>query len=110
MTSIDFKVFYPHIKEVAVEVGCAPVQPTSFLLAGLELARGASYQENTALIQSVFTWHPPCGRSLRSGSLGETYINPDHTEWRMPSAARGVRTIGQSWLVRGEGMWVEGAG
>ena len=23
MTSIDFEVFYPHIKEVAVEVGCA---------------------------------------------------------------------------------------
>ena len=62
MASIDFEVFYPHIKEVAVEVGCAPVQPTSFLLAEPELAGGASYQENMALTQSVLTWHPPCGR------------------------------------------------
>lgn len=72
MTSIDFEVFYPHIKEVAVEVSCALVQPASFLLAGPVLAGGASYQENTALTQSIFTWHPPCGRSLRSGSPDET--------------------------------------
>ena len=38
------------------------------------------------------------------------YINPDHTEWRMTNAARRVRTTRQSWLVRGEGIWVEGAG
>ena len=41
MTSIDFEVFYPHIKEVAVEVGCAPVQPSSFLLAGPVLTWGS---------------------------------------------------------------------
>lgn len=28
----------------------------------------------------------------------------------MTNAARGARTIRQSWLVRGEGVWVEGAG
>lgn len=73
MTSIDFEVFYPHIKEVAVEVGCTPVQPASLLLAGPVLAGGASYLEKTALTQSIFTWHPQCGRSLRLGSLDETY-------------------------------------
>ena len=35
MTSIDFEVFYPHIKEVAVEVGCAQSSLPAFSPQGL---------------------------------------------------------------------------